>query len=176
MRKYFILPLLLVLAMGLLAPLAFTQTTGSVKGVCKDVEGKPIAGAEVEWSSAETGHKYPIKTNNKGEYFSLGVVPGKYTVKLSKDGKELYHFSGVTTGLDEFQLDFDLKKEQAGNAAAQGKTPEQIKAEAEQREKAAKEGNTVKALNDKMKEASAASEAGDYDKALASLNDANALD
>jgi hypothetical protein len=33
MKKYFILPLLLVLAVGLSAPLAFAQTTGSVKGV-----------------------------------------------------------------------------------------------------------------------------------------------
>src|SRR5271165_6821881 len=37
MRKYFILPLLLVVAVGLLAPLAFSDTTGSVKGVVKDV-------------------------------------------------------------------------------------------------------------------------------------------
>ncbi len=50
MRKYFILPLLLVLAVGLSAPLAFTQTTGSVKGTCKDADGKPIAQAEVEWT------------------------------------------------------------------------------------------------------------------------------
>jgi protocatechuate 3,4-dioxygenase beta subunit len=91
MKKYFILPLLLVLAVGLSAPLAFAQTTGSVKGVCKDSDGKPIAQAEVEWTSTETGHKYTLKTNNKGEYFSLGVVPGKYNVKLSKDGKQLFH-------------------------------------------------------------------------------------
>ena len=37
MRKYFILPLLFVLAVGLYAPLALAQTTGTVKGVCKDI-------------------------------------------------------------------------------------------------------------------------------------------
>ena len=95
MKKYFILPLLLVLAVGLSAPLAFAQTTGTVKGICKDTDGKPIAQAEVEWSGSDTGHKYTLKTNNKGEYFSLGIVPGKYNVKLSKDGKELWHFNGV---------------------------------------------------------------------------------
>src|ERR1035441_8931247 len=47
MRKYFILSLLLVVAVGLAAPLAFAQTTGTVKGICKDFEGKPIAQAEV---------------------------------------------------------------------------------------------------------------------------------
>src|ERR1700674_2782071 len=90
MRKYFILPLLLVLAAGLSAPLALAQTTGTVKGTCKDSEGKPIAGAEVEWVGTESGHSYKLKTNAKGEYFSLGIVPGKYNVKFSKDGKELF--------------------------------------------------------------------------------------
>ncbi len=67
MKKYFILPLLLVLAAGLSAPLAFAQTTGTVKGTCKDSDGKPIAGAEVEWTGTESGHTYKLKTNNKGE-------------------------------------------------------------------------------------------------------------
>lgn len=176
MKKYFILPLLLVLAVGLSAPLAFSQTTGSVKGVCKDLEGKPIAGAEVEWLGTETGHKYTLKTNKNGEYFSLGIVPGKYNVKLSKDGKEIFHFNGFSVGLDETTLDFDLKKEQSAQAAGQGKTPEQIAAENAQREKVNKEQNTVASLNTKLKEASAASDAGDFDQAIAILNDANSMD
>src|SRR5271170_7289524 len=134
MRKYFVLPLLLVLAVGLSAPLAFTQTTGSVKGTCRDVDGKPIVQAEVEWLSTETGHKYTLKTNNKGEYFSLGIVPGKYNVKLSKDGKELFHINGIPVGLDETPLDLDLKKEQAAQASGQGLTPEQAKAQKEAKE------------------------------------------
>src|SRR5208282_6192802 len=101
MRKNFILPLLLVLAVGLSAPLALSQTTGSVKGICKDIDGKPITQSEVEWISTETGHKYTLKTNNKGEYFSLGIVPGKYNIALRKDGKELFHINGITVGLDE---------------------------------------------------------------------------
>src|ERR1039458_8645669 len=127
MKKYFIFPLLLVLAVGLSAPLAFAQTAGAVKGICKDLEGKPIAQAEVEWIGTETGHKYTLKTNNKGEYFSLGIVAGRYNVKLSKDGKELWHFNGVAKGLDETALDFDLKKEQANAAQGQGMTtPSQL--------------------------------------------------
>src|ERR1035438_10044646 len=136
MMKYSILPLLLVLAMGLAAPLAFAQTTGSVKGVCKDIDGTPIAQAEVEWASTDTGHKYNIKTGKKGEYFSLGITPGKYNVVLRKDGKELFHINGVTVGLDETPLDIDLKKEQSTAAQGQGLTPEQAKARAEAVQKA----------------------------------------
>lgn len=166
----------LALAVGICASLAFAQNTGTVKGVCKDLEGKPIAQAEVEWMGVETGHKYVLKTNNKGEYFSLGIVPGKYNVKLSKDGKEIYHINSITVSLDEVAVDFDLKKEQGTQAAAQGLTPEQAKAKADAAAKAATENKTVGSLNDKLKAAAAATDAGDYETAIATLNQANEID
>ena len=82
MKKYLVFSFVLALVVGLSASLALAQTTGSVKGVCKDLEGKPIAGAQVQWTGTDTGRTYNIKTNNKGEYFSLGISPGKYNVKL----------------------------------------------------------------------------------------------
>ena len=105
MERRLILSLRIALAVGICASLAFAQNTGTVKGVCKDLEGKPITQAEVEWTGVETGHKYVLKTNNKGEYFSLGIVPGKYNVKLSKDGKEIYHINSITVSLDEVAVD-----------------------------------------------------------------------
>jgi tetratricopeptide (TPR) repeat protein len=176
MRKYFVLPLLLVLAAGLSAPVAFAQTTGTVKGTCKDSEGKPIVGAEVEWTGTESGHTYKLKTNNKGEYFSLGIVPGKYNVKFTKDGKEIFHINNITVGLDEVVQDLDLKKEQVKAAEGQGLTPEQAKAKAEANAKAASETKTVGTLNDKLNAAKAASDAGDFETAIATLNEANQID
>lgn len=177
MKRYFVLPLFFffALAVVLATPLAHAQT-GSIKGVCKNLDGTPVAGAEVEWYGTDTGRKYTLKTNNKGEYFSLGVLPGKYNVKLTKDGKEMFHINGVVVTSGETTTDIDLKKEQAAAAAGQGKTPEQLKAEQEQREKISKENNTVKALNDKIVEANTASTAGDFEKAIASLNEAVAMD
>ncbi len=176
MKKYFILPLLLAVVVGLCAPLALGQTTGTVKGVCKDIEGKPIPQAEVQWTGTESGHTYNLKTNNKGEYFSLGIVPGKYNVKLSKDGKELFHYTNVPVGLEETTQDFDLKKEQVAQAQGQGLTPEQAKAKADAAAKAAAENKTVGSLNDKLKAAAAASDAKDYDTAISTLNEANQID
>jgi tetratricopeptide (TPR) repeat protein len=175
MKKSFILPLLLVLVVALSVPFAFSQTTGTVKGVCKDMEGKPIVGV-VEWVGVETGHKYSIKTNNKGEYFSLGIVPGKYTVRLLKDGAEIFHLNNVPVGLDEVVQDFDLKKEQAASAQGQGMSAEQAKAVQEQQQKAAKEQGTVKTLNEKLTEANAAMDAGDFEKAITTLSAANEID
>jgi tetratricopeptide (TPR) repeat protein len=176
MKKYFILPLLLVLAVGLSAPLAFAQNMGNVKGICKDTDGKPIAQAEVEWSGTDTGHKYTLKTNNKGEYFSLGIVPGKYNVKLSKDGKELWHFNGVMKGLDETELNFDLKKEMAAAAQGQGMSPEEAAKVKEAAAKAENERKVVGTLNEKLNAAKTASDAGDFETAIATLTEANQID
>jgi tetratricopeptide (TPR) repeat protein len=176
MRKYFVLPLLFVLAVGLSAPLAFAQTTGTVKGVCKDAAGQPMAGVEVEWVGTESGHSYKLKTNSKGEYFSLGIVPGKYNIKFTKDGKELFHLNGVPVGLDETVQDLDLKKEQVAAAQGQGLTPEQAKARAEAAAKAEGEKKTVGTLNEKLNAAKTASDAGDYETAIATLNEATQID
>ena len=176
MKRIFIIPFLLVLVAGLCAPPVFAQAMGSVKGVCKDSEGKPVTGAVVEWAGVETGRKYSIKTNNKGEYFSLGISPGKYNVQLMKDGKEIFHINGVQVGLDEVALDFDLKKEQEKTAAGQGMTAEQVKQIQEAQAQAAKENNTVKTLNDKLNAAKASSDAGDYETAITTLTEANQMD
>lgn len=176
MKKLFIIPLLLVLVVSLSVPAGFAQAMGSVKGVAKDVEGKVIVGAQVEWFGVETGRKYELKTNNKGEYFSLGITPGKYNVKLLKDGKELWHINNVSVGVDEVVMDFDLKKEQANSAQASGMTAEQVKQIQAQQAQAAKEKDTVKTLNEKLTAAKTASDAGDFETAIATLTEANQMD
>ena len=170
------LMLVLIGLLGVLAiPAAFGQTT-SVKGVCKDMEGKPIAGAQVEWTNQENGRKYDLKTNNKGEYFSLGIGTGRYNVRLLQDGKEIFHFNGVVVSLEETTLDFDLKKEQAATAQGAGMTAEQVKQQQEQREKVAKENNTIKALNEKLAAAKQAADTGDFTTAMNTMTEATQLD
>ena len=101
MKQYFVLLALLVVVAGLCASPAFAQDTGAVKGVCKDQTGKPIVGATVEWENTENGRKYDIKTNSKGEYFSLGIQLGHYKVTLlGTDGKEIFHYNGFAASSD----------------------------------------------------------------------------
>lgn len=177
MKPRFLMLVLLVLTTLLLClPPVFAQATGSVKGVCKDLEGKPIGGATVEFYSQETGRKYQIKTNNKGEYFSLGIASGKYKVSLMKDGQLLYSLNNVPISLDENTVDFDLKKERAQQAAGQGISPEEMKKIQEQQEKAQKEATTVKTLNERLSAANQASQAGDFDTAINILNEATQVD
>jgi tetratricopeptide (TPR) repeat protein len=181
MKKHFAF-LLVILALGLCVPPVFAQASGTVKGTAKDAQGNPVADGIVVWSNMDNGQKYSLKTNKKGEYFSLGLSPGKYLVTLYKNademkaGKELDHVKGFTVTLDENTLDLDVKKEMESAAKGQGLSPEQLKQMQEQQAKAAKETNTVKSLNEKLNAAKTAADAGDFDTAIASLNEATQVD
>jgi tetratricopeptide (TPR) repeat protein len=177
MKQYFVMLALLMLMVGLCASPALAQDTGNVKGICKDVEGKPIAGGVVEWVNIDTGRKYDLKTNSKGEYFSLGIGPGHYRVQLlGPDNKEIFHFSGFAVAPGDNTLDFDMKKEQAAAAQGSGLTPEQVKQQQEQQAKAAKENNTIKGLNEKLAAAKTAADAGDFDTAITQVTEATQMD
>jgi len=182
MKKHLAILLFVLLALGLCAPPVFAQASGTVKGVCKDAQGNPIADGIVVWQNSDNGQKYTLKTNKKGEYFSLGLTPGTYLVTLYKNGddmkagKEMDHVKGFKVNLDENTLDFDVKKEMENAAKGQGLSPEQLKQMQEQQAKAAKETTTVKSLNEKLNAAKTAADAGDFDTAIASLNEATQVD
>src|SRR2546430_3872480 len=176
MKRHFTELLLVAIVAVLSVPPVFAQVMGTVKGVCRDMDGKPIAGATVEWLNTENGRKYPLKTNKKGEYFSLGIEPGKYKVTLSQDGKQLDQVSGFPVQTDEATLDFDLKKSQVEAAKQQGVNPEQLKQMQEQQAKAAREKDVVKSLNEKLAAANTSMQAGDFDSAVNALNEATQMD
>ncbi|MGA8866184.1 MAG: tetratricopeptide repeat protein [Candidatus Sulfotelmatobacter sp.] len=182
MKKYFAILGFTILLLGLCVPPLFAQASGTVKGVCKDQQGNPIADGVVVWANQDNGQKYTLKTNKKGEYFSLGIAPGSYVVTLYKSAddvkanKEIFHFNKFQATLDENTLDFDMKKQAEESAKGQGMTPEQVKALQEQKAKQEKEVTTVKSLNEKLAAAKTAADAGDYDTAIAALNEANQMD
>lgn len=114
----------------------FTQ----VHGKAVDTKGQPITGAEVNMKASDTGRKYTLKTDKKGEFFSLGIQPGTYTVTLMKGGQLLYSLNNVPVTLSApngvNEIDFDLAEEAQKGPAAGGPasadyasmTPEQKKA------------------------------------------------
>jgi tetratricopeptide (TPR) repeat protein len=183
MKKHFAVFAFVLLMLGLCVPPLLAQvSSGTVKGVCKDLEGKPIADAVVLYANQDTGIKYSLKTNKKGEYFSLGVTPGSYNVTLyktaddAKANKELFRVSKFQVAPTENTLDFDLKKEAENAAKGTGLTPEQIKQMQEAQEKAKKENNTIKALNEKIVASNTAMKAGDFDAAITTLTEATQMD
>ena len=177
-KRNLVVVLLAMLVAALCVPPVFAQATGTVKGVCKDVNGQPITDGVVTYQSLDTGRKYQLKTNKKGEFFSLGIAPGKYNVILSRNGQELFHFNGVPVTLDEQQnvLNFDLQKEQAAAAKGQGLSAEQLKKQQEEKAKVEKENLNIKALNDKLAAARAAMQAGQWDQAVQQMVEATQVD
>jgi tetratricopeptide (TPR) repeat protein len=176
MKQRLVMVMLVATVAALCVPPVFAQATGTVKGVCRDMEGKPVAGANLEWFNTENGRKYNLKTNNKGEYFSLGIEPGKYKVTLTHDGKQLDQVTNFPVGADEATLDFDMKKSQVEAAQQKGISPEQLKQMQEAQAKAAKETSTVKVLNEKLVAANQAMQTGDFETAVNTLNEATQMD
>jgi len=180
--------ILLVAAIAALAaqPVLAQGAFGKVSGTCKDADGNPIVGAIVRYQSLDTGQKYDIKTNKKGEYMSIGIAPAqKYKVTLIQDGKELDHVDGVlvATG-DNDPLDFDIKKHIEDSVKEQAEkanmTPEQVK-QAQQQIKehdaaVVKEADTVKMLQARLDAADAAVKANDYETAISGLTEATLVD
>ncbi|HWJ46537.1 MAG TPA: tetratricopeptide repeat protein [Candidatus Udaeobacter sp.] len=182
MKKHFAIVLITVFSAILCAPVVFAQASGTVKGECKDAQGNPVADAIVVYINQDNGQKYTLKTNKKGEYFSLGLTAGKYNVSLYKNAddvkanKPLDFVKGFPVSLDENTLNFDQKEQQEKQARGEGLTPEQVKAMQEVQAKQQKETNTVKSLQGKLDAANQAITAKDYDTAIAALTEANQLD
>ncbi|HZR64948.1 MAG TPA: tetratricopeptide repeat protein [Terriglobales bacterium] len=181
MKRNFLYLLAISVVALLFASPAFAQTA-TVHGECKDAQGNPITDAQVTWHNDDNGRQYKLKTDKHGKYFSLGIDPGTYTVSLTKDGKDLdqpvknYH-----VGADEYNLDFDVKKDQQAaveqTAKEKGISAEQLKQMQEQNAKIEAHNKSITAVNEKLKAASAAEEANppNYDTAIASLTEATQM-
>lgn len=179
MKRNLMLVALALAIVGLLVPVSVAQMSNMavVKGTVKDKDGKPIPGAQVQFVGTENGRKLQLKTDKKGEYYSLGVQSGKYDITFfGPDGTRLYALNGVQVRLAEGAniFDLDLQKEYA-NAQAQGQaqmTPEQKK----QIEEAQKENTKIKGLNEKLAAAAQAQDAGNYEQEVGILNEATQMD
>ena len=176
MKQRLMICVLAIVAAALMIPSAWSQSMATVKGKCLDAQGTPLAGATVEYTNQDTGQKYNLKTNKKGEFFSLGIAPGKYKVSLIQNGQVLFYFNGVQVqlGQEENVTDFNLQKEQA--AAKQRAQSQMTEEQKQQQEKIQKENATIKSLNEKLAAASAAEQAGNFDQAVAVLKEATTID
>ena len=169
MKKYITVVTLLALLLGLSAIPVVAQLTGSVKGVCKDQEGKPITDGVVVWTNKDNGRKIEIKTNKNGEYQSVGFTPGTYDATLTRNGQPVDQVSGIPIGAGEArEINFDLKKSQA----AAGPSEEQLKKQQEVQ----KQNEKIKGLNAKLAEARDLEKAGNYDQAITILQEATAAE
>jgi tetratricopeptide (TPR) repeat protein len=76
--------MVVVLAVAIAVPVA-AQPGGMIRGIVKDVKGQPIEGAVVTLTMTDTGRKFTVKTNRRGEFLQIGLAGGAYTVQGEKD-------------------------------------------------------------------------------------------
>jgi tetratricopeptide (TPR) repeat protein len=167
MKKRIALLLTLATMMALFTVGAFAQVTGTVKGAVKDENGKPLAGASIEFNNLDTGGKMILKTDKGGNYFSMGMSGGKYKINvLGPDGKVIFFLNNATIALGtENVYDIDIAKNS-------GVSDEQRKAA----EKVNKENEKIKGLNALLLQATAQKTAGKWDDAVATMEQAAAMD
>lgn len=174
MKNRFYAALVLSFLLALACSPAMAQNLAKVKGKVVDPAGAPMVDAQVEFYGKDNGKKMTLKTDKKGEYFSIGVSPGVYKVTLSKDNKQIFVMDNIQISLsapDQLNtVDINLVKEAE---LAKGKMTDAQKKELE---KAQKEVNTVKNLNKMLAEAATAQEAGNFDQAVTILTQATQLD
>jgi tetratricopeptide (TPR) repeat protein len=130
----------------------------------------------VIWLNQDDGRTYKLKTNKKGEYYSVGIAPGAYTVTLVKDGKILATKKDFKVTVDEMILDFNQKSEQSQQQQTQHGpqlvgSPEQMK-QIQEDAKTEKQNENIRAVNEKLKAGIAAANSGDYDHAIVLLQEA----
>ena len=166
MKKFLIMAGMLLLASACAAPL--WAQDGSIKGACKDQDGKPLANAVVLAYDASSGRKYNIKCNN-GEYASIGIAPGTYKTTLLVNGNPMDEHNGVPIYAGQQQIvDFDEQKSR-GPAAMTEEQKQKIAA-------AQKENEKIKGLNDTLKRAKELEGQGNYDQAITMLQGATQVD
>jgi len=174
-RIAFFLPLALALAftMLVLTAGAAAMDTTTIKGICKDESGKPIAGVTVELANLDNGRKITTKTDSHGQYSSLAADSGKYKITLiGADGKPLFYLNNVPVQAGvENVVDFDLAKIKA-EAAKQPADEAQRK----EVEKVTKQNEKIKGLNALLLQAAQQKKENNYDGAVATLEQAAAQD
>lgn len=177
----------------------WAQAMAQIKGEVTDQEGKPMVGAKVELKNLENGQKYNLKTDKKGQFFSIGISSGRYDVTVyDASGKSLTqgpvfksvnislsgNGTGQNQGINMLDINFQqMMAQQATGAPVQQQpgqapaklTPEQqkaLEAAAKARAEQEKEVTTVKNLNSMIAAAKAASDAGNVDQAVQTMQQA----
>ena len=78
--------LTLALILGLMAIPASAQESGTILGTVKDTSGGSVPAAKVTVTNTDTNDMRTVTTDDDGTYRVAGLRPGRYSVKVEKDG------------------------------------------------------------------------------------------
>lgn len=101
-----------VLVVLLFASPGFAQ--GRAQGKVVDKDDKPVADAKVTITSSANNQKWELKTNNRGEYFQIGLPSGSYVVLVEKANLGAMQGTINVRGSAPATQDFKIVPGQAG--------------------------------------------------------------
>ena len=78
--------LTLALILGLMAIPASAQESGTILGTVKDTSGGSVPAAKVTVTNTDTNDMRTVTTDDDGTYRVAGLRPGRYSVKVEKEG------------------------------------------------------------------------------------------
>ncbi len=81
---------------------AQSTTQGVVGGMVAGPDGVPLAAAEIDLTSADTGHIYQGRTDTQGNFRFLGLPPGNYEAWITQTGFARLHIARVTVEVGRF--------------------------------------------------------------------------
>ena len=83
MKQRLLMVVLVVAMAALCVPPVFAQATGTVKGVCKDAQGTPIVGANLEWLNTDNNSavKAWSDAENKQTRAYLDELPSRSAIE-----------------------------------------------------------------------------------------------
>ncbi|MFZ0302134.1 MAG: carboxypeptidase regulatory-like domain-containing protein [Terracidiphilus sp.] len=86
----------LILLSGSIYGHAQSTTSSQVNGTVTDSTGALVIGASVTVTNSATGVAYHAVTDNLGAYHVTDLLPGTYTMVVTKNGFETQHIKGIT--------------------------------------------------------------------------------
>ena len=98
MKTKLMYPMILVALYAFVGALTASAQMARISGKVTDND-KPLAGVQVVYKSINSGRTIKVKTNSKGEFFSIGVPDDVYNVTvIDAEGKTIYTHDRIPVG------------------------------------------------------------------------------
>ena len=109
-NRLLLLPSILALIVPFTLSHAQTAVTGALIGYVSDASAAAVPGATVAATNTSTGVQQQTDTNNDGEYRFSSLIPGNYSLTITKGGFNQFGVQNLTVGAGEsVRIDAKLK-------------------------------------------------------------------
>ncbi len=85
------------------------RSAGSIGGIVKDTQNKYVSSAVVTVTNIDTNVEMKVKTNKKGFYKILGLLPGYYSLAVEAEGFAIKAIPNIRVGVGEVRMDVKLE-------------------------------------------------------------------